>query len=73
MHRQNKQSNIRIEFNYLMVVGHNRVPCLLIFPTRIETRGMQKHLASIPTSDGSKCYSTAQIKTKSDILITIEK
>jgi len=40
-----------------MAVGHSRVPCLLIFPARIETSGMQKHLASIPTSDGLKCYS----------------
>lgn len=43
--------------NYLTEVGDIRDPCLSIFPTRIETRGMHKHLARIPTSDGSKCCS----------------
>lgn len=42
-------------YNYLVAVGHRRVPCLMIFPTRIETRGIHKHLASLPTSAASKC------------------
>lgn len=43
--------------DYLVAVGHRMFPRFLIFPTRTETRGTYKHLASIPTSDASKCWS----------------
>jgi len=52
-----------------MGVGRIRIPSFIIFPTRTETRGMQKHLASIPISAGSKCYSI----NKKSVLLSQQK
>jgi hypothetical protein len=43
------------EDGYLMVVGQRRGPWRSTLPTRRETRGTQRHLASMPTSETSKC------------------
>jgi hypothetical protein len=52
---QDKMMKDASSYIYLVVVGQRRAPCLWTLPTRRETRGTQRHLASMPTSETSKC------------------
>lgn len=46
---QNKQSDIHVNS-----ITREQASCFFFFPTRIETSGMQKYLATVPTSSQLK-------------------